>query len=280
MPSFIKLKKEDREKLFYIAKEKTCKNYEELALKLNISKNALFKYKNATLLIPKRVFIQLQKIGETKIRIFREVMREKYETKSPVIPLFGEDLAEILGVLNGDGHISQLNNEICVVGNSKTEMGYFEYLKIKFERIFSIPFKIRVYGSSVRLRSYSYVLADWLNSLGLPKGNKIGKLHIPQCVLPERVFLKAYIRGLFDTDSTIYTRRKNEPVIEISSADDAFLEEIKNALNSLDFSACLGNNKVVMYNRAHINKFFEDVKPANPQHLKRYNRYLEQARVV
>ena len=86
--------------------------------------------------------------------------------------------------------------------------------------------------------------------------------------------MKAYLRGLFDTDGTIYVRRKKEPVIEISSADKNYLKEIKDKLLVLGFKAGIGKYRVFMYNREDIKRFFTEVKPANPQYLKRYQKYF------
>jgi len=184
-------------------------------------------------------------------------------------------LAEIIGVLNGDGYISPLNYEICVVGNCH-EKNYLYYLKKLFEKNFRINFNYQIDKSKFKLRGYSIKLFDLLTKeYGLPKGNKMGKLKIPLKIKENKDFLISYIRGLFDTDGTIYTRRKRDPVIEISSGDNKYLKEVKQTLNSLGFKAGIGKHRTFIYNKEDVRRFFNLIKPANTKHLKKYKEYLK-----
>ncbi len=190
------------------------------------------------------------------------------------MPPLNKELAEIFGILNGDGHLSRINYEISVIGNVKTDIDYFKYLKKKFEKAFGRGFKIEKFESYIKLRAYSVNLVNWLHNYHhLPKGKKKGNLSISNKILNNRSLLVPYFRGLFDTDGTFYIRRGNEPVIEISSADKKYLQQIRKGISSLGFNVGIGEKMIFIYNKKQIEKFFKIIKPANSKHLKKYRLY-------
>lgn len=273
MATFIKLKKEDLPMLF----EKAVKiggNYVWLARKLNKSRDMLFKYKRGEFPIPEEIFDSLIKISRFRPINFVKIEKKRYLPKQISFPNLNRGLAEILGILNGDGHLSKINGEISVIGNLK-EYPYFKYLKSKFEKTFKINFKIEKFPHCFKLRTYSKQLVHFLNfAYGLPIGKKIGKLKIPPQILKNKNFIFFYIRGLFDTDGTIYIRRKKDVVLEISSGDPFFLNEIYLVLLNIGFKTSLGKNHLAIYKKDEIVRFFKEVKPANQKHLKKYSLYF------
>lgn len=162
-----------------------------------------------------------------------------------------------------------------MVGNCK-ETDYLHYLKRLFEKKFNIQFSFQVDKSKFKLRGYSIELFNLLTEkYGLPKGDKMGKLKIPSQVKNSKSLLITYLRGLFDTDGTVYIRRKKDLVLEISSGDGIFLKEIHKTLCFLGFNAKKYEKHVNLYNSKDIQKFFKMIKPANTKHLKKYNLYLK-----
>ena len=276
MAEFIRVNSKDREFLIQQAKVNSSRNYHELADILGVSRDMIFKYMRGDYLLPKRIFDRLIELSKFKPKKCQIIEREKYNRKTFRVPLMNEDLAEIFGVLNGDGHLSKINHEISVIGNVKTDDNYFHYLKKKFENVLGIKFKIEKFEHYLKLRAYSIDLVNWLcNQHGFPKGKKKGKLKIPSVFLSNKKFLEAYIRGLFDTDGTIYLRRKNEPVVEISSSDKRYLQQVQEQLLFLGFKAGIGKNRVFIYNKEDIGRFFKEIKSSNPKHLNKYQKYLK-----
>ncbi len=273
MYTFIKLKEKDRILLFNSIKKNINSSWENFYPSLNISRPMFFHYLSGKHDIPKNIFLKLEKKSKIKIKTYKEISKNKYFLKKIKTPKENASLAEIFGILNGDGHLSPINYEICVVGNLSEE-DYFLYLKKLFENTFSLKFTINRYATHLKLRIYSKNLFNLLSKkYGLPKGNKMGKLFIPKKVFTHKKWLVSYIRGLFDTDGSFYFRRKKEPVVQITSADDIFLEEIKGALMSLNFNVAKGVNRVFIYKKEDIIKFYNLIKPANSKHLKKFEIY-------
>lgn len=273
MPVFIKLKEKDRIRLFNLIKKNINSSWEIFYPQFNISRSMFFNYLSGKYDIPKNIFLKLEKIGGIKIKNYKQSHKNKYMEKDLIKPKMNSHLAESLGVLNGDGHISQISHEICVVGNA-LEKDYHIYLKKLFENVFNLRFKLEPQDTKIKLRGYSKRLANHLNEeYEIPKGNKLGKLKIPKQIFDSKTWLAPYIRGLFDTDGSFFKRRKRDLVIEIISADENFLKEIKKAFNLLGFNAGMSGKHVYLYRKEEIEKFFKTIKPANSKHLKKFKLY-------
>ena len=280
MVTFIKINKREANLLFEKAKDKARRNYESLAKKIGISRDMLFKYKRCAYPVPELILNQLIHFSNFNPKERTIIKKDKYLKKKIKKPFLNSNFAEILGVLNGDGHLSKVNSEVSVIGNLK-EMEYFLYLKKKIEKLFKISFKIQKYPHYLKLRVYSSELIDFLNQkYGLPKGRKKGNLLIPKKILSKENLIASYLKGLFDTDGSFYLRRKKDPVIEISSTDERYLKQIRDVSLRIGILWNLKKKSVLIYRKDLIKKFWKLIGPANPKHLKKYNLYLNNAPVV
>ena len=273
MNTFIKLTKKNRNLLFSKVKQNIHLSWEKFYPSLGISRSMFFNYLSGKHNLPESIFTKILKISKIQKISYEKISREKYALKNITFPKEDVFLAESFGVLNGDGHLSPINHEISVVGNLLEEE-YFDYLKLLFEKTFNLKFKIEKYPHYIKLRTYSKKLCNLLtNKYSIPLGKKLGKLKIPLKISNSKEFLISYIRGLFDTDGGINLRRKNEMMIHITSADPNYLKEIENAMVKLGFKISRSEKKVLIYRKEEIRKFFEEVKPANSKHLKKFEIY-------
>jgi len=243
MAVFIKVNRKNREKLFGELKDILGKTWLDIAREFSISRAMLFNYRKGSYPIPDSLFTEL--IKKTGIKIpSKKILKTVYLKKEISIPQLNEELAEILGVLNGDGYLGKRPYEICITG-SKLERDYFLYIKKLLEKLFNLNFKISYQENKIRIRTYSKDLVLFLNKqYNLPIGKKTGNLTVPLKLKQNKNFLKAYIRGLFDTDGSIYIRRKKEPVLEIISIDKNYLEEVRKALGSLGISGGISSKNL------------------------------------
>lgn len=275
MPIFIKLSKRDRGLLFSSLRDELAVPWDKICQRLGVSKPMFFHYKMGRKLIPDRIFGEIIKITGFKPSKVEKVEKEKYEEKEIVLPKFDERLCEILGILNGDGHLSAINYEISVVGNA-LEKDYAAYLKRLFEEKFKMSFNLSANESSFKVRTYSKRLANYLNKeYGLPLGNKMMVLRVPPKIYYNKNYLIPYLRGLFDTDGCFHIRRKKDPVIEITSADPRFLREVKRGLTKIGLHVANGQKRIFIYRKKDVSIFFEKIQPANSKHLKKYQSYLK-----
>ncbi len=273
MPIFIKFSNKERELFFNKLKNKINKSWEKFYPKYKISRTMFFNYLSGRYDLPKILFDKWNKIVRISTNNLEKINKEKYTKKNLPKIKVNIKLAEIFGALNGDGHISKCGKEVCIVCDAR-EKDYLIYLKGLCEKTFRLNFTFFHEPTKIKLRTYSTELSKLLTeSYGLPKGNKIGKLKIPESIKNSKSFLISYLRGLFDTDGSIYIRRKKDLVVNLSNADKRFLLEIAEALRSMGFSVCVNRANLFIYNQEQIRYFFKLIKPSNNKHLKKFQMY-------
>jgi len=120
-------------------------------------------------------------------------------------PLNSSELAELLGILAGDGHLGVY--QATVTTNSDTDREHAEYIKMLCEKLFSVPVRIsyRKKQKACVVVVSSKEVCRFLARKGMTQGHKIRSgMHMPPWVQARKVFRLAFIRGLFDTDGSVY----------------------------------------------------------------------------
>ncbi|MFC1454881.1 LAGLIDADG family homing endonuclease [Candidatus Undinarchaeota archaeon] len=116
--------------------------------------------------------------------------------------------------------------------------------------------------------------------LGIPSGNKkINNVEIPVWILQRPTYCRACIRGLVDTDGSIYpkTKKHRYPSIWLSSAIPALRATIDIALEEVGIShskwtnrpvpqMCIGDSKMVR-------NYHKTIRFNNPKHIERYTQF-------
>ena len=154
-----------------------------------------------------------------------------------------EDLAYLCGIFAGDGSIGyrRKKNEYClkVVGNPKDEQEFYhKIIGPKFQKIFGVFPNMKYHDSQTTygFSIYSKTIYVYLvNIIGLPSGVKYESLKIPEVFLTDERLIRAFIRGVFDTDGYITFRKGSKknphyPRISLSSKSAKFLKQIADFL--------------------------------------------------
>lgn len=252
--------------------------WDKIAKFLGLHRSMIFFYLKETSKMSKESYERLCQLGKIKEETFDLVI---INNKKNIIvkPQLDENLAEFVGALAGDGHISAVNGEISISGHQNLDKEYLsQYWFNKLQRLFSLqPKTSRSKISKVmKLYMYSKELQYFLiKEFCLPQGKKKHKLHIPRNIWENKHFLKAYIRGLFDTDGSVYLRRNKDIVVSIISRDVSFLEEVRQALEKLEYFASVSGKNLYIYRKKDVKKFFKEIKPANEKHQKRYLSFVD-----
>lgn len=259
--------------LLTTAKNKTNLNWTKFAEKLGVKKALIFAYTKGTKM-PFSLFKLLCETAELNATNFKfGVIILNNQPREVTIPIsISADLSEFVGVLAGDGHVSCLKFQIDICGHHLQDKEYIEY---HVEKLFHILFKtIPLRGNRpgvVYRRIHSKQVVNYLvKTFNIPVGKKKGKLRIPLVIFENKLFLAAYIRGLFDTDGSIYRHHKNSVALDITSLSPDFRIDVKNALADLGFHAVINGKNIQMYRQKEIHEFFKVIKPANQKHLKKY----------
>ena len=197
-----------------------------------------------------------------------------------------ENLAELIGIIIGDGNIYYNPNlrkyYFEITGDPKLEKEYFNYILILVYNILNKRPKVRVGGSGLRLRVYSKDFVEFLiNIVKLPHGKIKGKtVKIPKCI-NNWGLLRCCIRGITDTDGSLFFSKKGNnlkyPSIEITtiSKDLAFqIREIlknKYRIRLRKFSKENINDKYVVSVNGNImvNKWIKGIGFSNERKLRK-----------
>jgi len=156
--------------------------------------------------------------------------------------MLNEKRSELIGAIIGDGGIRFAPKfhqyYVEMTGNKKYEREYFQYLADLFMQEFNLTSNIREDKRALRLRVYSKDLVLWLRSFNLPYNKeKCKNIFIPEEILKNTDFLTSCIRGITDTDGSLFFAnkgyRKDYPTVEISTTSNVLAFQIRDALKDI-----------------------------------------------
>lgn len=196
------------------------------------------------------------------------------------IPRPSGKLAEFMGILFGDGHLSDY--QVSVTTGLKTDCEHAKFVKSLIEDLFHITVTTRIISSRNTIIVYasSKKLVAFLNKKGMPIGNKINKnITIPHWIQKSKVFSLAFIRGLFDTDGCLYVDKhiRNTKTYKhlgwtITSYAPNIISGTIELLKKLDYSPTHTprQKSVFVRKQKEIVRYFDEISSNNPKHLSKY----------
>jgi intein/homing endonuclease len=145
-------------------------------------------------------------------------------------------LCEEIGAHIGDGSMGIYKGRyiISFCGNPKRDMDYVKWVAHIYEKFYSIKPTIRFWSGVVGFQIFSKEIVMFKKSLGLPLGKK-GEIDIPKKILEMSLeCIASCIRGVFDTDGTVYLEHKNSklyPRIQLKITSSKLAKSIHSVLN-------------------------------------------------
>ncbi len=160
-------------------------------------------------------------------------------TKEVHIPKrLSPELAEFVGIIMGDGYLYNGKNKftIGIVGHPINDYGYFEYVQKLIFRLFNKETKIKKVGRGLRIIFDSKEIFIFLakNFISCYGKDKCEKIEIPEVILKDWKLARHTIRGLTDTDGSIFFCNKpgspHYPSIEITTSSKILAEQLREIL--------------------------------------------------
>lgn len=146
------------------------------------------------------------------------------------------ELAELIGAHIGDGSMGfyQGHPVISFFGHPIEDKEYvISILKI-YEKYFGIKANLRKWSGVIGFQFFSKDVFNFFKSLNIPTGKK-HNAEIPLIIMKSnKKILASFIRGIFDTDGTVYFERKNGkyyPRIQLKITSKAVAMQIFEILN-------------------------------------------------
>lgn len=204
------------------------------------------------------------------------------------------NLAEFVGAMLGDGCLSLVHNRsenrirkvALLTGNLSHDVPY--YLE-RIRPIVECYFCSRGYlGKREKLNcvylSMGSKIFDFLSNLGFPIGKK-NSLEIPHVIMSNKKYARACVRGIFDTDGSLYSRYSkkynrhprvyNYINIQFKLKSEKVITQIKSILDSLHIKATKVSKDSIysvvrVTDQDAITQFMKTIKPSNQYHVERY----------
>lgn len=156
-----------------------------------------------------------------------------------------EKLAELTGIIIGDGCLFRKQNLIMISGNIEEDDKYYKDISNFIFRIIGKQPTIKVHQRALRLivrnKDFFNFFYEYLGMIY--NGDKTYNVVIPSKILKNMNFTKACLRGIADTDGSIFTSNKpgspGYPSIEITTVSKNLAFQIKNILKNFGFRVTL-----------------------------------------
>ena len=269
--------------------EKGALTWDEFSRKLGIKRGRLMAYVNEESLISEELFNKLLKNKEYQ----RFIIGKKEEnwgkinggkisrgkTKKIFTPKDSKELAEFYGIMLGDGNLNKTKAYkvgtymIRIVGDLNKDKEYLlGYVKQLIEELFKIKVRVgRFKSNAMFIEAHSKELVNFLESKGFKSGNKIkNKLQIPLWIKQNPEYLSLCLRGLYDTDGSVYKlTNQNCHQIDFCNKNQYLLEDVRESLICLGIypSKISKRKDIYITKKEEIRKFLKLVGFRNPKHL-------------
>lgn len=189
------------------------------------------------------------------------------------VPRRSAELAEMCGIILGDGNISY--HQISVTLNRKTDAEYVQLVLTFMKKLFGVDVTLRQRDNTSTLVVTGVGVVECLLKHGLQRGNKIRKqVDIPLWIKENALFAKSCVRGLLDTDGSVYFDRHNyggkiyqNICLAFTSYSQPLLNSVYNLLLSIDVRASLYHNNLKVRRKDDVYRYHEIVGSRNAKHL-------------
>ncbi len=182
---------------------------------------------------------------------------------------YSNKLAEFIGIMLGDGHISHFQVTVTL-GTKENE--YVQYVSKLMNEIFNTKSRICVRKTGHQVVYMGSVSAvKWLENMGLTHNKVKYQVDVPKWILAKDTYMKNAIRGLIDTDGSVY-KLKFGVQISFCNSSQPLLETTRSMLIKLDFhpSKICNHKQFYLTKREDLQKFFKEIGFNNSKHYRRF----------
>lgn len=211
------------------------------------------------------VFDRLQRLGIKTTKHLKLSFKNKRKLNTIS---YSNKLAEFIGVMCGDGHLS--DGQVIVNLGSK-ERAYAKYIQSLFKKLFKVELKACERKDGYIDLYIGFVeLVRSLKSMGLASNKVKAQIGAPSWIFKTDDFKRNFLRGLFDTDGSVY-KLKFGWQISFCNRSLRLLKDSRRMLISLGF----GPSQISGYNfyvtkRRDLAKFIREIDSFNTAKAKRF----------
>lgn len=208
------------------------------------------------------------------------------QRKSIFRPRHSESFAEFAGIMLGDGHIGEY--QAAITTNSVTDQQHAKFISMLATKLFRIqaPIRKKKKSNALEIVLSSYELCRFLEKECFVKGNKIhNNVPIPKWILHNQRYSLACLRGLFDTDGSVFLDkhiiggvRYQYVGIAFVNRNEKLLEFFKGGLTAIGLHPTQKTRfAVFLRRRSDVDLFFKIVGSSNDKHRIRYQQFKDKS---
>ena len=204
------------------------------------------------------------------------------------IPAESAKLAELMGIIHGDGGI---NNpwQLVITVNSILDSEYAVFVSNLMSNLFSVDVKIRKRPgmNALVLVCSSRNLLDFLVVKGAVRGNKIKQeIAMSNWIKKNENYKRAFVRGLVDTDGCLYIHKhvtKGSPRVQ-NNIGFCFTNLSKNLIdavaivlreNDIEPHISKNGNNVYLYSAKSVKRYLDVFGSSNSRITNKYEEWLD-----
>lgn len=220
------------------------------------------------------------------------------KTKIIKIPEKSVELAELIGIVLGDGSVGKYRNKnrpqstvytLTIVGDYRFDYDYLDrHLRNMCKSLFGVDVKMKRAKTSngFFLVVNSKQVVEFFVGMGLAIGNKIkNQVTIPNWIFENELYLTACLRGLIDTDGSIFRMSRKDPQlirIGFTNLNLKLLSDVKDAFFRLGFhpSKIINGKSICLSRKSDISLYMLKIGFSNKKHINRLARFRSDSPVV
>ena len=185
------------------------------------------------------------------------------------LPSYSVDLAELLGIIFGDGYLSKYHFSVYLNKICDKEYSYFVVDLIKgIFRGIHVGSNVVDKNGVIVIQVSSKKICEYLRNIGF---NPVRK--IPRWIERSQDFMKPFIRGLFDTEGSVgfkrFAGRRGKYLYKqliVTSRNKNLLDFLPKGLKKLGFSPTMNSRKnIYISNQKDIKRFVQEIGLHNPK---------------
>lgn len=197
-------------------------------------------------------------------------------------PSKSENLAEFVGIVMGDGSITK--KQIIITLHYKDDKRYSKFVVSLIKKLFNVHVGRYSYIKSSVIKviiSRRELIHFCVERLGLKQGNKVKQqIDIPDWVKRNKHYAISCVRGLIDTDGSVFTHHYkvngkwySYKKLSFTSYSKPLRQSVFNILRENGLNPRLAGEKDVrIESKKDMSRYFRVFGFNNPKHLRRYKK--------
>lgn len=244
--------------------------YEELYQLYTVENKTIFEIGKILSLAYQTVYDRLIRLGIPSTPQNKASFLNK---RSITVPTgYSRKLAEFVGMLLGDGHISPKNGQVFITLNSNLDREFIEFVSKFMGTLFSTHTSILPKDKKIAtdILITSVELVQFLKKIGLYSSNKVrDQVDVPDWIKMNSKFWQPFIRGFLDTDGSIY-KLKFGVQIAFTNHSIPLLETTREFLLQLGYHPSkISSYHVYLTRRKDLIRYIQEIGFSNKKHFDR-----------